>query len=276
MGHGDWPTTLDLLAKQRNHRAGRAQHIAEAHHDETGVVRLRGQVWFAVQQHRTLAGQSLQHQFGHTLGTAHHVGRPDRLVGGYQHEIAHPGTQGRLRGIQGAQRIVEHAFGDVVFDHRHMLVGRGVIHRIHFPALHDLKHPHRIADRAEGRHQLHWQPLVADTLLQLDLDGKEAELRVIEENQHRRFFVQDLPTQLGPDGASGAGHHYHLPTNAALQQFGLGCHRITAEQIGDIHGLQVLDLDPAAGQIRDIRHRAHRQRIGLEDFQNLAAPCARR
>ncbi|MNN42684.1 hypothetical protein D3C81_1568810 [compost metagenome] len=155
MGHGDWPTTLDLLAKQWNHRAGRAQHIAEAHHDETGAVRLRWQVGFAIQHYRILACQSLQHQFGHALGTAHHVGRTYRLVGGNQHEIAHTGTQRRLRGIQGTQRVVEHAFGDVVFDHRHMLVGRGVIHRIHFPALHDLKHPHRIANRAKGRHQLH-------------------------------------------------------------------------------------------------------------------------
>ncbi|MNZ86668.1 hypothetical protein D3C78_1054950 [compost metagenome] len=94
---------------------------------------------------------------------------------------------------------------------------------------------------------------------------------MIEEDQHRGFAIEDLPAQLGTDRTASAGHHHHLTTDAARQQFGLGRHRIAAEQIGDVHVLQVLDLDSTAGQIGDIRHRAHRQGIRLEHVQNLAA-----
>ncbi|MND74580.1 hypothetical protein D3C80_661760 [compost metagenome] len=146
-----------------------------------------------------------------------------------------------------------------------------MIDGVHLPALHHLEHAHRIANRTEGRHQLHRQVCLTDALLQLDLDAVQVELRMIEKDQHRGFAIEDLPAQLGTDRAASAGHHHHLASDAPLQQFGLGRHRIATEQIGDVDVLQVLDLDPTAGQIRDIRHRAHRQGIRLEHVQNLAA-----
>ncbi|MNZ53187.1 hypothetical protein D3C78_710580 [compost metagenome] len=275
VGHGDRPAALDLLAEQRNHRAGRAQHVAETHHGEARAVGHRRLALHIEQCHLLLGGQRLQDQLGHALGAAHHVGRAHRLVGGNQHEVAHPGAQRGLRGMQGAHGVVQHALGDVVLDHRHMLVGGGVIDGVDPPGTHHIQHPRGVAHRAEDRHQAQLELLLADALLQLDLDAVQVEFRMLEEDQRGRLARQDLPAQLGTDRTTGAGHHHHLAADAALEQLALRFHRVAAEQVGDIHLLQVGDLDPAVGQIHEARHRAHMHRQRLEHLENLAAAGAR-
>ncbi|MNE85721.1 hypothetical protein D3C80_1827520 [compost metagenome] len=80
MGDRQWASSLDLLVKQRDYRAGRPQHIAKANHGEPGLVDLRDIARVAKQHGGHLSAQRLQRHFGKTLGTAHHIGRTHCLV----------------------------------------------------------------------------------------------------------------------------------------------------------------------------------------------------
>src|SRR5690606_16910999 len=95
------------------------------------------------------------------------------------------------------------------------------------------------------------QAIAADPVLQLGLDAVEVEFAVLEEHQGQRPAGKNLPAQLGADRTAGAGDHHHLITNAALEQIPARRHRIAAEQVDDVHFLQVADADPAAGQVHE-------------------------
>ncbi|MNF58708.1 hypothetical protein D3C84_402760 [compost metagenome] len=275
MSYGHRPTTLDLLAEQRDHRAGRTQHIAETHHGKAGLVDLMHTAGIVVEQGCGLATERLQHHLSQTLGAAHHIGRPYRLVGGDQHKMLDPGLDGRLSGVQGAEHIVQHALGNIVLDYRHMLIGCRVVNSIHLPSTHHVQQALRITNRTEDRHQLQVERLALDTPLQLLMDAVQIELAVLEQDQRGRRLGEDLPAQLGADRSARAGDHHHLATDAALEQLDPRRHRIASEQVGDIHLLDILDLDPPTGQVHEAWHAAYVQRKGLQRSQYLPPTPAR-
>ena len=159
----------DLLLEQRHHRAGRGEHVAEAHHAE---ARVRGALL-----------QGLQHQLGQALGGAHDVGGIDRLVGRDQHEGLDAGLEGRLGRVPRADDVVVDALDHVVLDDRHVLVGGGVIDGLHAEGGEHLAHAVAVMRVAEQRHDLHRQLLVRRDLLQLALDVVERQLRHLEQHQ---------------------------------------------------------------------------------------------
>ncbi|MNF76090.1 hypothetical protein D3C84_581910 [compost metagenome] len=81
----------------------------------------------------------MQRQLGKALGATHDIGWSHGLVGGNQDKVGHPCLERGLGRIERAYHIIEHAFGNVVFDHGDMLVGRGVIHRVYSPGFHDIQ-----------------------------------------------------------------------------------------------------------------------------------------
>ncbi|MCY1524827.1 hypothetical protein D9M68_597810 [compost metagenome] len=265
---------LDLLTEKRNHRAGRSQDIAETHHGETGLVHLANAT-IAIQGRRSLSAQCLQHHFRQPLGAAHDIGRPHRLVGRDQHEIRHTRLDRRLRGIQGAQQIVQHPLGDVVLHHRHMLVGRRVINGIHLPGSQYILQPHRIANRAEYRHQLDIQRFANDAPLQLTVNAVEIEFGMLEQNQHPSPGRKNLPAQLRTNRAAGSCNQYRLLLDATLEQLSLRRYGIAPEQVGNINFLQIVDLDLATGQVHDPWYRTDMQRIGFEHSQHFTTTPAR-
>ena len=91
----------------------RAQHVAEAHHDEARASRLL---------------QRLAHHFGEPLARAHHVGRIDRLVGRDEARTSpRPRAAAARADDMRAGDVVLHRLpGVLVFHQRHVLVGRGV------------------------------------------------------------------------------------------------------------------------------------------------------
>ena len=117
MRHRHRPPTADLLAEQRHHRSGGAQHVTEADHGENRAA--------APPRH------GLQDQFGKALGGAHHIGGAHRLVGGNQDEVADAGGFRALGRGQRAQNIVAHASGGVLLNDGDVFIGGGVIQRIH-------------------------------------------------------------------------------------------------------------------------------------------------
>ncbi len=52
--------------------------------------------------------------------------------------------------------------------------------------------------------------------------------------------------------------------------------RVTPEEVGDVHFLDVVYPHPAVRQLDESRHASHVDRVGLEQAENFAAASARR
>ncbi len=129
--------------------------------------------------------QRLQHQLGQALGRAHDVGGIHRLVGRDQHEGLHPGLERSLGRVPGADDVVVDALDHVVLDDRHVLVGGGVIHRLH----------------AEGReHFTHAMPVVRIAEQRHDLDRQAARGRRLPPARARCCTAPAPTSRTAPDG----------------------------------------------------------------------------
>ncbi|CRP55877.1 hypothetical protein PAERUG_P18_London_17_VIM_2_04_10_03768 [Pseudomonas aeruginosa] len=264
--------TLDLLAEQRDDRARRAEDVAEADHGETGLVDLVHTLLVAEKDRCRLVAERLQHHLRQAFGATHHIGRSHRLVGGDQHEVLHADLHRRLHRMQGAHHIVEDPLGNVVLDDGYMLVGCGVIDGVDLPGAHHVDQALWIAHRAEDRQQVHRKRLALDPTLQFLMDAVKIVFAVLEQDQHAGRATQDLPAEFGTDRTARPGHHHHLATDATLEQLLARRHAVAPEQIGDVHLLQVVHLDPAAGQVHEAGHAAHVERERLQGLENLSAP----
>ena len=63
------------------------------------------------------------------------------------------GLHRSLRRVQRANHIVQHAFGHVVLNHRHMLVSRSVIDGFYFPTPHYIQQTVFVTDRSQNGHK---------------------------------------------------------------------------------------------------------------------------
>ncbi|MNZ99027.1 hypothetical protein D3C78_1183360 [compost metagenome] len=157
-----------------------------------------------------------------------------------------------------------------MLDDGNMLVGRSVIYGIHAPGPHYIHQPRQVPYGTEDRNQLDAMGLPRDTPLELDLDVVEIELAVLEQQQRLGSSPQNLPAQFRTDRTTGASDHHHLVLDATLEQLLARRNRITTQQVGDIDFLDVINLDPATGQIHEPRNAAYMQGIALQSGQNLA------
>ena len=133
---GDRPAARDLLLEARDHAAGAAEHVAEAHQHEL----------------RAAALQALADDLGEALGRAHHAGRIDRLVGRDQHELLDLRRHRGAREHPGAVRVVAHRLPGVGLLHqRHVLVRGGVEHDARALAREDVLDQRRVLDVADDR-----------------------------------------------------------------------------------------------------------------------------
>ncbi|MNE50670.1 hypothetical protein D3C80_1452580 [compost metagenome] len=167
--------------KQRNDRTRRSQDITKPHHREPRFVHARNFARITEQHWSQLTTQRLQRQLGKAFGATHDIGRSHGLVRRNQDEVGHSCLKGGLGRIKRAYHIIEHTFGDVVFDHGDMLVGGGVIHRVYSPGFHDIQQLVLIANRPENRQKADGQRLSSDSLLQLGQDGIKIEFTVFKQ-----------------------------------------------------------------------------------------------
>ena len=258
VGERDRPAALDLFAEQRHHRAARSEHVAEADHRKARCP--------AALRHR------LQHQLGKPLARPHHIRRAHRLVGTDQHEVADAVFGRGLDGHQRAQHIVAHAFGRIVLDQRHMLVGRRMVDRIRAPGAHDFAHARLVAHR--GQHRQEAYAALRRDRLQFLVNRVQRKLADLDQHQGRRLELHDLAAQFAADRTAGARHQHDLAANITVQQVVVRRHRIAAQQILDIELVQVAHPHLALGQIGQARQGAHvqRQLQLLNQAHDLGAP----
>ena len=134
MGHRHRAAGTNLLAKQRYHRAGRAQHVAKPHYTETG---------------RTLTlGDGLQHLFCKTLGRPHKISWSYCLIGRYQDEVFYLILFRGLGRNQGTKDVILDAFYDILFHHRHLLVRGHMVDGVYGKTLDGTFHLNSVTHRA--------------------------------------------------------------------------------------------------------------------------------
>ncbi len=105
----------DLVGERRQHRAARAQHVAEPHRHELA---------------RRLARHAGGQPLSDPLGVAQHAGRVGGLVGGDVDEHLHAVLARCLQHVGGAQHVGLPRLLRVLLEHRQVLERRGVEHHL--------------------------------------------------------------------------------------------------------------------------------------------------
>ena len=271
VGDGDRPAMLDLAAEALDHRARGIEHVAEPDHGEQGGA-------------SALLRQRLEDQLGQALAGAHDIGGPDRLVARHEHEALHAQLPGGLGQNQRAKGVVLQAGEGVQLDDRHMLIGGGVIDHLDLEvadgAGHDLAVEHRSQHRNDSRHGgavgsgLELSPTLV--LLDFHLDLVKRNLRQLEQDQRLGSEAEQLPGELRPDRAPGAGDHHHLVMHMGEQQTVVGRHRIASEQVLDLDRSEIAHLDAARRDLGQRRQRLHHHGEGLQRPDGGAALATKR
>ncbi|CAI8448504.1 MAG: Uncharacterised protein [Halieaceae bacterium] len=162
MSHRNRATTTDLLAKEWHNGARGAEHVAKAHNAETGLS-------FDL-------GQALQNEFRKPLGRAHHISGTNRLISRNQHKGIHARPMRRPGCTPGAVNIIGHAFSDVVLHHRHMLIRRSVVDRVHRKGAENRFEALLITHAAQKGHNGETQALPLAQTLDLTIHAVERKL----------------------------------------------------------------------------------------------------
>ena len=184
---GHRPAFCDLLLEERDHAAVAAQHVSEPDGHEVGVG---------------LAVHHLHYHLAQTLGRAHDIGRVHGLVGRDKDEFFNPGCCRSLRYFIGSFNVVFDRLVRAVLHERHMFMRGGVEDDIRMIFLHDALHASCVAHGSDQRHQVELRTCP----LQLLLDGVGVVLIDIEDDQHPRIRLGDLPAELAADGTAAARH----------------------------------------------------------------------
>ena len=147
MGDRDGTALLDLTGEGEQHRAARAEHIAEPHRQPVAAG---------------LAGVEGRQLLGEALGLAQHRRGVGGLVGGHVHQALDAILLGGLQHVEGADGVGLPAFEGVLLQHREVLEGGGVEHHVGAVVGEDLVEGLDVADVAEHHVGGVEQPLVID------------------------------------------------------------------------------------------------------------------
>ena len=214
------PAARDLLAEDRDHAAGRAEHVAEA---DAAEPRLRV----------VAMAPALDEPFAERLRLAHHRLRVHGLVGRDEHEPLRAELDRDVRDGTRAEGVVAHGLERVRLHQRHVLVRRRVEDDCGPVLVEDLAHLHLVAGVGEHRGGRVEDALVDELALDLEQPG----LGVVDEHEPRRADARDLAAELGADRAAGARDEHDLAGQVAGDRVEVDLDRLAPEQ--------VLDLDRA-------------------------------
>ncbi|GJE45244.1 hypothetical protein AEGHOMDF_4438 [Methylobacterium soli] len=132
MGHGHGAAAGDLRLEDRDDRADRAEHVAEAHRDEPRrrPPALCRPLCRPLGVGGLLGIEGLGIHLGEALGDAELRHRLDGLVGRDHHQRARARRDGRVRDVDRAEDVGLDALGPVALEIGHLLERRGVHHVI--------------------------------------------------------------------------------------------------------------------------------------------------
>ena len=243
IGHPDGAAALDLLAEDRDHRAGRAEHVAEANRDEAGVD-------LGVQRER------LDDPLAHRLRLSHHVLRVRRLVGRDEDEALDAELDRDLGQRARREHVVRDRLQRVRLEHADVLVRRGVEEHLRPVALEHLAHLRLVAGVGEHRDRGGEVALVDELALDLEQRG----LRLVDEHEAGRAEPRELAAELRADRAAGARDEHRLVLDVRRHEREVDLDLLAAEDVLDLHRPDLgAEVEVAGDQLVQARQRLHRR-----------------
>ena len=276
MRHRHGTALGNLPLEERNHAAGRAEHVPEAHRHE--ARRVPG-----------AAGIRLKDDFGEALGRAHRVRRVDRLVRGNQHEGVRSVIRGEFEQPRRAERVVLDRLAGLAFHHRHVLVRRRMKNEFRAKFFENLLHALAVRDVRDQRND----DAAESAPNQILLDLVKQHFALFDEQQLRGSARRDLAANFAPDGAARSRDHHAPPEKHVHDGGTVKMRRRPIQQIFErdfphvrndgAPGHQIFDagnaLDVEPGLLRELRHlagTAHaRRRRGQNQLRHAVAVAQR-
>ena len=246
---------FDLLAKQRDHAAGRAEHIAEPHRD---ILRRRALV------------HHLHDHLADSLGGAHHIRRIHGLVRGDQDEPLCAELVGRLRNVIRPEHVVFDRLERRRLHQRHMLVRCRVADQIRAVLVKDVHHPLPVAHGADQHDQIQLRMRA----LQLHLDIVCIVFINIKDNELLGVLRRCLAAELTADAAAAAGDEHDLALDIPGDLVQIDLHRVAAQKIFNVDLPDLLDVNLAIGDLIQSRQCPQPAARLLADLQNPLALLA--
>ncbi len=87
-----------------------------------------------------------------------------------------------------------------------------------------------------------------------ELRRVQGRLVAVEQDELGRAELADLAGELGADGATSAGDEDDLAGDVLGDLGEVGLDRAAAEEVGDVEGAQLVELDPARDHLAQRRH----------------------
>ena len=213
---------LDLLLKERDDGAVGAQHVAEAHGDELGVL--------------ALAADGLYDHFAEALGGAHDVGRVDGFIRRDLHEDVRAVLVRTAGDVERAEDVVFDGLVGACLHERNVFVRRRVEDDLRPVLCKDVLYLAAVAHAADEHQQVEPRHIVQKFLL--DVVG--VVLVDVEDDELFGSMGRDLTAELAADGAAPARYKHHALLDD-LQNFAqVDFHLLAAEKVGDLHGAHLL------------------------------------
>ncbi len=261
MRDGQRAAARELALEQRHHRAGAAEHVAEAHGDAAHAARrlARGDV------------QRLAIHLGQPLRRAHHEVGFTALSVEISTIASAPDAARRVGDMAGAGDVGQQALQRVGLDHRHVLQRGGVEHQFGATSLEhgaDARLVADVGDAATGGGTCGWR------LGQFQVDLPQRVFAVVEQDQLLGPERGDLARQLAADGAAGAGHDDAPALDQPRHAVAVERHLRAVQQVLDRDRLQFQMRPPVAW--RRGRARSGAARGGPAALRGRPAPPARR
>jgi hypothetical protein len=260
VGHGHRAAALDLAAEERDHGAGRVEHVPEADGDELR----RHVVALAVRADDPLAER---------LRLPVDAVRVERLVGRDQHEALDPARDRDVGDDARAEDVVRDRLERVRLHQRHVLVRGRVEDDVGPVALEDLAQPPLVAHVGEHGHARAEAALVHE----LALDLEERALGLVDEHDPLRLGARELAAELGADRAPGTGDEDGLARDVRRDRAHVDLDRLAAEQVLHLDRPDLVgEVEIAGDQLVQARQRLHGDVLGARDVDDPRALVARR
>src|SRR2546423_4147578 len=187
MRDGHRAASADLAQKRRHNTPSAPEDVPKSHRDKFPFV---------------LHRRALDDELGHSLGRAHYAGWAHRFVGGDEDEVLTTSLQSGVHYVARAEHVVRDRLDHVLLHQWHVLVCRGVKHRVRLVELENCRDALPIPHVGDHRHEANFR----EARRKLVKDVEDGILAVSEENEARWSESGDLATELAADRSPGTSY----------------------------------------------------------------------
>ena len=230
----DRTSSFDLLLEEWDDRAVGTQDIAETN----GYERRLGILRHSLDDHLTDA-----------LGCTHNVCGVDRFIGGDEYELFDFILLSSKSDVVSAEDVILYSFVRAVLHQRNMLMGSCMEDQLRVVFfkynIQSVEVSHRTDDKA---HIFVWV-MVLEFLLEV-VCGVFID---VQDHEHLRVLLDDLPAEFGTDGTATAGDEYHLVFDVGSNFVDIVLNLVSAKKVFDLDFSQFGDRHFPVHQLVDSR-----------------------